>query len=64
MSDRLKDALERAARTFAQATAAAMVVELTREGAAWDALIPAASVGAFAGLLALLMVVAGPAPRQ
>lgn len=65
MSSRLKDALERAARTFAQATAASMVVELAREGADWSAFLPAASVGAFAGVLALLMVAAGPlAPRS
>lgn len=65
ISDRAKDALERAARTFAQATAAAMLVELGREGAAWSTFLPAASVGAFAGVIALLMAVAGPlAPRR
>jgi hypothetical protein len=65
LSDRWKDALERAVRTFAQATAAAMMVELGREGATWSAFLPAASVGAFAGVLALLLAVAKTtAPRQ
>lgn len=58
------DAAERAARTFAQTTAAFMVVELVKDGASWATVPEAASVGAFAGFIALLMAVAGPlAPR-
>lgn len=57
-------ALERAARTFVQTTAAVMVVELAKSDASWVTIPAAASVGAFAGLLALLMAVAGPlAPK-
>lgn len=57
-------AAERAARTFAQTTAAVMVGELVRDGAAWSDVPTAASIGGFAGFLALLMAVAGPlAPR-
>ena len=51
----------RPVRTFAQATAAAMLVDLS-DGGAWSDLPQAASIGAFAGLISLLMLVAGPKP--
>lgn len=53
------DAAERAIRTFVQAASAAMLVELAG-GGGWNDIPVAASVGAFAGFLSLLMMVAGP----
>ena len=62
---RKRDAVERAARTFMQTTAAVMVVELVKDGASWVTVPASASVGAFAGFIALLMAIAGPlAPRS
>lgn len=58
-----RDAAERAIRTFIQAGAAAMLVELGA-GGGWNDVPQAASVGAFAGLISLLMMVAGPKPSQ
>ena len=59
-----RNAIERSGRTFVQTTAAIMVVELVKDGASWGTLPEAASVGAFAGVIALLMAIAGPlSPR-
>lgn len=60
MPDKMKDALERAARTFVQATAGAMLVTLGTDGAAWSDVPTAAVAGSFAGFLALLARVAFP----
>jgi hypothetical protein len=60
-----KSAVERALRTAGQTTAAVAVAELLKDGASWITVPQAASIGAFAGFIALLMAVAGPtAPRQ
>jgi hypothetical protein len=59
-----KNALERAGRTIIQTSAAVVVVELLKDGASWATVPAALSVGAFAGLIALLMAIAGPtAPK-
>lgn len=63
MGDKVKDALERALRTFVQATAGAMLVTLGTDGAAWSDVPTAAVAGAFAGFIALLAMVAFP-PRH
>jgi hypothetical protein len=55
-----RDALERAGRTILQTAAAVAVIELAKDGASWSTVPAALSVGAFAGLIALLMAVAGP----
>lgn len=63
MSRRWKAAIERAVRTFVQASAAAALVVLTQDGADWGSVAKAASVGAFAGLIALVAMFAAP-PKQ
>ena len=61
MSDKLKDAIERAARTFAQTFAGALLALLTFEGASWDDVPKAAVAASFAGFLAVLSAYAVPA---
>lgn len=63
MSPRWKAALERAARTFVQSAAAAALVVLAKDGADWSVVPQAASIGAFAGLIAIVAMFAAP-PRQ
>lgn len=63
MSGKWKGALERGARTFVQATAGAMLVALTIDGASWSDVPTAASAGGFAGLIAVLAMFAYP-PKQ
>ncbi len=53
-------AIERALRTFIQAASAAALVLMTQEGASWSVLPEAASVGAFAGLIAFVAMFAVP----
>jgi hypothetical protein len=63
VSPKLKAAVERALRTFVQASFGAMLVLLAKDGASW-ADVPAAGIaGAFAGFLALLALYAYP-PKQ
>jgi hypothetical protein len=61
MSDKFLDALERAARTFAQTFAGALLALLAVEGASWDDVPKAALAAAFAGFLAVLAAYAVPA---
>lgn len=65
MSPKLKDAGERAARTFIQASTGAVIPLLVVDGAAWDDIPKAASVGAFAGIISWLMALnKWSAPRK
>ena len=64
MSDAMRDAVERAARTFVQTTAGAMLALLLVADAGWDDVPKAALAGAFAGFLSLLGRLAGPKPTQ
>lgn len=63
MSEKFKDALERAARTFVQAAASAALVVLVKDGAGWEVVPAAASIGAFAGLISLVAMFAVPPKR-
>lgn len=54
------DALERAARTFAQTTAGALLALLTVEGASWVDVPHALLAALFAGFLSLVAYVANP----
>lgn len=66
MTPKLKDAIERTARTFVQTTAGAMLaLLLVTDNAGWDDVPKAALASAFAGFLAFLGALAGPlAPKK
>lgn len=65
MSPKLKDAAERASRTFIQASTGAVIPLLIIEGADWSDIPKAASVGAFAGVISWLMALnRWSAPKQ
>lgn len=60
MLAKIKESAERVIRTAIQAGAGAALVILTKDGASWEVVPAAASVGAFAALVSFVMFLALP----